>query len=150
MMKILAASVTAAVVLSATVTLTLAGGHSPIEQRKAAMKTVGGSSKTIGDMVKGTTEFDAAKAGAALVAAREAVEGFEDLFPEGSETGFETTAKETIWTARADFDAKMTKFKADLDAAIAAAPDTPEAVAAQFGMIGKNCGSCHETYRVKK
>ncbi len=150
MMRIFAATTTGAVLLAATVTLSVAGGHSPIEQRQAAMKTVGKSAKSIGEMLKGNAEFNAEQAVAAMVAAREAVENYGDLFPEGSETGFDTVAKDTIWSDRAGFDAAVAKFKADLDTAIAANPQDAEAVGAQFGAVGKNCSACHETYRVNK
>ena len=41
-----------------------AGGAAAIAERKAAMKAVGGATKSVTDMVKGDVPFDAAKAAA--------------------------------------------------------------------------------------
>ena len=40
----------------------MAGGHSPVEKREAAMGVVGKSTGAIGDMLKGEKPFDAAMA----------------------------------------------------------------------------------------
>ncbi|MFK7744786.1 MAG: cytochrome c [Roseobacter sp.] len=129
-----------------------AAGHSPTEKREAIMSDVGKSTKTIGDMLKGTTDFDAAAANAALVSMREGVEGFVDLYPEGTEG--ETTNKylaaPAVWTDRAGFEAESAKFEAALDTAIAANVQDKEALAAVFGAVGQSCRSCHEGYRVQK
>ncbi|MEM6465446.1 MAG: cytochrome c [Pseudomonadota bacterium] len=136
-----------ALALSATVVL--AGGHSPIEKRQAAMKTVGGSTKTVGDMLRGSTSFDAAKANAALAAMQAAVAEYGTFFPEGSESAT-SEAGPAIWSDRAGFDAAVAKFQSDISAAVAAAPADQAALQAAFGPIGGNCRSCHTAYRVKK
>ncbi|MEM7614502.1 MAG: cytochrome c [Pseudomonadota bacterium] len=150
MQRLAIACLAGAAVAVATFSLSMADGHSPIEQRQAAMKTVGKSTKTLGDMVKGASPFDAAAASAALVDMQTAVATYGELFPEGSETGFETEAKDTIWSDRTGFDAVLATFKSEIDGAIAAAPADQAALAAEFGDIGKTCGTCHQTYRVKK
>ncbi len=135
--------------LALSVSLPLAGGHSPVEKRQAAMKTVGASTKVVGDMMKGTTSFDAAKANAALAAMQEAVVSYGDFFPEGSEAA-NSEAGPNIWSDRAGFDAVLADFKADLAAAVSAAPQDKEGVGAAFGAVTENCRACHEDYRVKK
>lgn len=138
--------------LTATVGLAYAGGHSPLEKREAAMKVMGGSAGTIGEMLKGTTDFDAAKANAALVAMSEALVGFGDHFPEGTEAAGTNrfAAGPNIWSDRAGFEAEIAKFDAAIDAAIAANPQDKASLGAAFGVIGQSCQSCHEGYRVRQ
>lgn len=139
--------ITAAAVLVGT--MVTAGGHSPLEKRQAAMKVVGGSTKTIGDMLKGSTDFDAAKANAAMVAMQEAVAEYGTYFPEGSDAPT-SEAGPAIWTDRAGFDAVLAKFQADIAAGVDAAPTDQASVGAAFGAIAANCRTCHTSYRVKK
>ncbi len=145
----LSASLLASAIVIGSFGLSVAGGHLAYEQRQAAMKTVGKSAKTIGDMLKGQTEFDAAAANAALVAMRDAVQPYGDLFPEGSEHP-ESEAAPAIWSDRTGFDTVLAAFKEDLDAAVAAAPQDQAGMGAAFGAVAENCGTCHKGYRIKK
>lgn len=135
--------------LALSVTLTVAAGHEAFENRKAAMKVVGGSTKTIGDMLKGTTDLDPAKANEAFAAMQAAVAPFGDLFPEGSDAPT-SEAGPAIWTDRAGFDATLAAFEEDIAAAVAAAPQDQASIAAAFGAVAENCKTCHQSYRVKK
>lgn len=118
--------------------------------RQEMMKKVGGATGAMAKMVKGESDFDADAVLAALTTLSEVSASIGEYFPEGSETGFETEAAPTIWSDRAGFDAKIAAFKADADAAVAAAPADLDGLKAVFGPLTKNCGSCHETYRLKK
>ncbi|KGF70789.1 cytochrome C556 [Hoeflea sp. BAL378] len=118
--------------------------------RQEMMKKNGADVGTLAKMVKGESPFDAAAALAALTEISEVAATFGEHFPEGSETGFETEAAPAIWTDRAGFDAKVAEFKEDADAAVAAAPADLDGLKAVFGPLTQNCGSCHETYRLKK
>ena len=117
--------------------------------RQEMMKKVGGATGAMAKMVKGEAEFDAAAALAALATISEVAAGYGEQFPEGSETGMESEAAPAIWSDRAGFDAKLAKFKADADAAVAAAPADLDGLKAVFGPLTQNCGSCHETFRLK-
>jgi cytochrome c556 len=117
--------------------------------RQEMMKKVGGATGAMAKMVKGETDFDADAVMAALTTMSEAAGGFGDLFPEGSETGFETEAAPAIWSDRAGFEAAIMQFKTDVDAGVAAAPADLDGLKAVFGPITKNCGACHEDYRQK-
>tara|TARA_R110002020_G_scaffold36134_15_gene108661 strand:+ start:241 stop:687 length:447 start_codon:yes stop_codon:yes gene_type:complete len=117
--------------------------------RQEMMKKVGGATGAMAKMVKGEAAFDAEAALAALSTIAEVAAGYGEQFPEGSDTGFETEAAPAIWTDRAGFDAKLAAFKEDADAAVAAAPADLDALKAVFGPLTQNCGSCHETYRLK-
>lgn len=118
--------------------------------RQEMMKKVGGATGAMAKMVKGEADFDAAAALAALTTMSEVAGTFGEYFPEGTETGFETEAAPAIWSDRAGFEEQIAAFKADADAAIAAAPADLDGLKAVFGPLTKNCGTCHETYRLKK
>ncbi len=116
------------------------------------MGVVGKSTGTIGDMLKGAKAFDAVAANEALAAMRAAVEGFGDLYPDGTEgqTSNKFLAGPKVWTDRAGFEAEIAKFEAALDAAIAANPQDQAALGAAFGAVGGSCKSCHEGYRIQQ
>ena len=125
-----------------------------IDARKAAMKEVGGAMGALGKMAKGEMAFDAAVALASLEKMNEVSKTFADHFPAGSETGMATDGKETtaspkIWEDMDGFNAAIMKFDTDTAAAVAAAPQSVEALGPLLGSVGGNCKACHETYRIK-
>lgn len=141
-MKRLAAA--AALVAIAT-TLAWAG---PIEDRQAVMKGVAGATKTAVGMAKGETPYDDAKAKQVLQVYVDAAAKMPTLFPPGSDKG-ETTASPKIWEDMAGFKAGFEKLGADAHAAMTSVTDQASFGKA-LGTITKNCGTCHETYRIKK
>jgi len=122
----------------------------PISARQDLMDANKDAAKVIGGMLREEQPFDAEAAMEALKTWQKSATEAGDLFPEGSDTGHDTEAKATIWTDRAGFDADMEDFKAKVDAAIAASPDSVEALNAAAGPVFKTCKSCHEDYRVEK
>ncbi|WP_299867944.1 cytochrome c [uncultured Hoeflea sp.] len=118
--------------------------------RQEMMKKVGGATGAMAKMVKGEMDYDAAAALAALTTISEVAATYGDFFPEGSDTGFETEAAPAIWSDRDGFNEKLAQFKADADAGVAAAPADLDGLKAVFGPLTKNCGACHEDYRLKK
>lgn len=137
------------VVLSFTFGGPLLAGGTPQEQRHEVMEDVGGAAKAIGQMLKEERPFDAAVAMESFQTWSEAAAVFGDLFPEGSETGYDTEAKATIWSDRAGFDAALAEFAEAVDAAIAAEPQDLESLNAAAGPAFKKCKACHESYRVE-
>jgi len=123
----------------------------PIADRQALMKANGKAAGVLAPIVKGEKPFDAAAVLAALTTLSENAQKIDvvALFPAGSDKG-ETTASPKIWEDTAGFQAKVDKFRVDTAAAVAAAPQDVDALKAQFGTIGSNCGGCHETFRIKK
>jgi cytochrome c556 len=121
----------------------------PIAARKAMMKANGGATGAVVKMVKGEAPFDLATAKKTFATYQESAAKMPALFPDNSKTGGETTAAPKIWTDMADFKAKFVKFGADAKAAGAAVKDL-DSLKAAFGNVAKNCGGCHETYRIKK
>ncbi len=122
----------------------------PQEMRQEMMKKVGGATGAMAKMVKGEADFDQAKVIEALTTISETMAGFPAQFPEGSETGMDTEAAPAIWTNMDDFKKKSMALKTDADAAIANPPADLDGLKTVFGPLTKNCGACHETYRLKK
>jgi cytochrome c556 len=121
----------------------------PIAARKALMKKNGDEAKIGTAFMKGEAPFDLAKAKAIFVAYQDAASKAPSLFPDNSKTGGDTAALPAIWEKKDDFTAKLKKFGDD--AKEAAAKVTDEAsFKAVFPTVQKNCGGCHETYRMKK
>lgn len=139
-------------VLAASVFLAaigLAGAQSdPIAQRKALMKAQGAATKDVGAMLKGAP-FDLAKVQDALKVYVNTTRTFATLFPDNSKTGGETAALPKIWEAKADFDKLLEKFGRDSTAAMTSITDEAS-FKANMGGVLKNCGECHETYRMKQ
>jgi cytochrome c556 len=121
----------------------------PIATRKGLMKNVGAVTKTGGQMAKGEVPYDQAKAQEIFTTYIDAADKMPNLFPDSAKTGGETTAAPKIWEDKAGFQSGFTKLKTEATAAKAAVKDA-DSFKASFSGVTKNCGGCHETYRVKK
>jgi cytochrome c556 len=120
----------------------------PIAERKDAMKAVGAATRDGAAIAKGEVAFDAAKAQAIFKTYADAAKKMPTLFPDSSKTGGETTAAAKIWEDQAGFKAAFVKFEAD--AAAGATVANLDGFRTAFGAATKNCGTCHEVYRIKK
>ncbi|MHB2168862.1 c-type cytochrome [Alsobacter sp. R-9] len=138
-----------AAAFAATAATTVLAQSDVIAQRKDLMKSVGGATRDPGAMLKGEAPFDNAKVQAALAKYQEAAAKMPSLFPDNSKTGGETSAAPKVWEDMNGFKAAFEKFGAEAKAAAAAIKDEAS-FKANFPNVMKNCGSCHETYRVKK
>jgi len=121
----------------------------PIATRKKLMDANGAAAGAAVAMIKGEIPFDAKVAMAALQAFNSVSYAFGDYFPEGSDKG-NTSASPKIWTDRAGFEKMLSQFRADTEAAVKSKPQDLDALKAAMTTIGKDCGACHETYRLKK
>ena len=121
----------------------------PQEIRHEIMEGVGDAAKPVGMMLKGEKEFDSQVALQSFQTWSLAAANFGDHFPEGSETGYDTEAKETIWTDRAGFNDQLSAFEKAANAAIEANPQDLEALKAAAGPVFKTCKGCHEDYRIE-
>ena len=138
-------------ILSSVFIATVAfAGSDPIQKRQHLMEETCDAAKVVGGMLKRKTDFDADAAMAALKTWKKTATEAGDLFPEGSETGHDTEAKSTIWSDRAGFNEKMADFNTAVDAAIAAKPDSLDALKPVAGPIFNTCKGCHDGYRVEK
>ena len=124
-----------------------AAAHSPIAQRQAAMKEVGGQMRTLGGMAQGKIAYDDFAVISALEIMRNAAATARPLFVSADATGEETRAMPEIWTADSDFDSRMGQLLASLDAAIAAEPTDVATYQPLFGAVAGSCKGCHEKYR---
>ncbi|RST83857.1 cytochrome C556 [Aquibium carbonis] len=137
----------AAAALTFAVSASIAG---PAEDREAMMKSFGGALGQLAPIARGEQPFDAAVVNAAVEALNANAMKFDvaALFPAGSGEG--TDALPAIWENLADFEAKAEKFKADVAGVAANPPADQAAVGAALGVIGGNCGACHQPYRAKR
>ncbi|MEA2994871.1 MAG: hypothetical protein QOG74_420 [Alphaproteobacteria bacterium] len=129
--------------------LSTAIAQDPIAARKALMKANGQQAALGAKYVKGEEPFDLAKAKAIFAQYQDAAAKMPSLFPDNSKTGGETAALPAVWEKKADVDAKFAKFGADAKDAAAKVKDEASFKEA-FPVVQKNCGGCHETYRMKK
>jgi cytochrome c556 len=127
----------------------VAAQSDPIAARKALMKEMGAQTKTGGGMAKGEVPYDQAKAQAILSTYIDVSAKMPDLFPPTSKTGGETTAAPKVWEDTAGFKAGFAKMSTEAKAAQTSVKDL-DSFKSAFGGLTKNCGGCHETYRVKK
>jgi cytochrome c556 len=102
-------------------------------------------------MVKGEKPYDQATVDAALAQFEDTVKKFPTLFPDsikGMKPEGDYYASAKVWEDRAGFDEHIASFsKAVSDAKGKITNlDTLKAV---LPVIAKQCGGCHETYRVK-
>ena len=121
----------------------------PIKERQNLMKGFGAATRTGTQMSRGEIPFDAAKAKEVFVTFETGSKRIPVLFPENSKTGGDTAADPKIWTNMADFQAIAAKLGTDSQKAAASANDL-ESFKAAFGEVTKDCGACHQTYRLKK
>jgi cytochrome c556 len=118
-------------------------GESSQEQRHELMEDSKKAAKVVGGMLKGEVVFDADAAMASLKSWVEISGQFGDLFPEGTETGYDTEAKKEIWSDRAGFDAELKKFGEAANAAVAANPQSLDELKAVAEPVFKSCKGCH-------
>jgi cytochrome c556 len=138
-----------AVAAAAFSTTVLIAQTDPIAARRALMKTMGDQAKIGTAMSKGEAPFDLAKAQAIFVTYADHAQKLSPLFPDTSKTGGETAAHAKIWESKSDFDAKLKKLGDDAQAAPAKVKDL-DSFKATYSEVLRNCGGCHETYRIKK
>lgn len=140
-------TVLVAAVLGMGVTAVVAQAD-PITERRNTMKAVGAATRDGAAMAKGEAPFEAAKAQAIFKVYVDSAKKMPGLYPDSAKTGGETTAAPKIWEDQAGFKAAFAKF--ETDAAAGAAVTELAGFRTAFGNATKNCGSCHEVYRIKK
>ncbi|SEK92131.1 c-type cytochrome [Pacificibacter marinus] len=118
--------------------------NTAVQARMDAMKAIGGAMKTLGNMAKGSVDFDATAAEAAVdvVAVQSAM--LPTLF-EAQETDPMSEAKPEIWTNWDDFVAKANAMTA---AAEAVSIVDAGSIGAAMEAIGGSCKGCHSEYRM--
>jgi cytochrome c556 len=120
-----------------------------IQKRQTLMKRSGDEAKIGTAMIKGERPFDAAKVQEIYAAFADDAKQMPTLFPDCSKAGAKTTAAPAIWERMDDFKAAIAKFAVDVKAAQDNKTNDLDALKANFQTIGKNCSSCHQTFRIR-
>ena len=109
------------------------------------MSAIAENMKTLGQMAKGATEFDAAMARSAAATIAEHASATPGLF-EANETDPKSEARPEIWTNFEDFAAKATELEA-IATGFSTSINEPSDFNAAMGALGANCKSCHSVHR---
>jgi cytochrome c556 len=118
---------------------------------QAMMKANGKNAGALAAMVKGEKPYDQATVDAALAQFNETAKKFPTLFPASMkgmklEGDYQTSPK--IWEDKAGFDEHAASFAKAVAEAKGKIKDL-ETLKATLPVIGKQCGGCHETFRIK-
>ncbi len=130
--------------------IAIAGDDAPQQIRQNMMKDVREAAKPVGNMLREKEEFNAETLMNSLMVFATAADRYGDLFPEGSESGFETEAAPAIWEDRAGFDAALEEFAEATKLAIESGPQTLDEARTTASPIFKTCKGCHDNYRVEE
>jgi cytochrome c556 len=134
----------------ATIALAHEGATGVVKERMDLMKSQQDAMKLIGEMAKGKTPFDAAKASEAAREIETTAKNIPKLFPEGSDGG-QSEALPAIW-------GQWDRFSGDADdlaevaGALASSFDgtISDDWKAEFKRVTNACKSCHQDFRKKK
>jgi len=119
-----------------------------VDYRQGIMNVLRYNVKSMGDMVKGKTEFDAAafarhSRDLAAASSLDLLAGF----PEDS-LNDESDARDTIWLDWETFQEKHKAFQEEsVKLAEAAAKGNKEGMKQQFGSAAKTCKGCHDDFK---
>jgi cytochrome c556 len=122
---------------------------------KGAQATMKANGKNLGGvlapMFKGEKPYDQAAVNAALTQLDDTAKKLPTMFPasvKGAKWEGDYSASPKIWEDKAGFDAKVASFAKVVTEAKAKIKDL-DSLKANFPSIGKQCGACHETFRLK-
>jgi cytochrome c556 len=123
-----------------------------LKNAQTVMKATGKNTGTLAAMVKGERPYDQAAVNASLAVLEETARKLPTLFPEsmkGQPSDDDYSASPKIWENKADFNAHIATF-AKVVADAKGRVTNLAALKVVVPAIGKACGGCHETYRIKK
>ncbi|WP_426441764.1 c-type cytochrome [Bradyrhizobium genosp. P] len=123
-----------------------------IKQTQSQMKDNGKNAGALAAMVKGEKPYDQATVDAALAQFEDTAKKLPTLFPEstkGLKLDGDYSASPKIWEDKAGFEQHIASFAKVVGDSKGKIRDL-ETLKAELPVIGKQCGGCHETYRVKK
>lgn len=124
-----------------------------VKQRQTAMKeNARNFGVVLGAMAKGDKPYDQAAVDAALAVLVANAKALSTEFPDstkGLKGEGRYSASPKIWENRADFDAHLASFAKTVNELSAAGIKNLDALKAAIPVIGKQCSSCHETYRLR-
>ena len=123
-----------------------------VKQNQDTMKA---NAKNLGGMiamVKGEKPYDQATVTAALAQLDETAKKLPTMFPDsikGMNPGGDYEVSSKIWDDKAGFKARIDAFAKIVTEAKTKITDL-DTLKATAPAIGKECGNCHETFRIKK
>jgi len=122
---------------------------------KQSQDTMKGNAKNLGGvliaMVKGEKPYDQAAVNAALAQLDETAKKLPTMYPasvKGAKFEGDYSPSPKIWEDQAGFKAKIDSFAKVVTEAKAKIKDL-DSLKATAPAIGKECGGCHETFRLK-
>jgi len=122
-----------------------------VKQVQTLMKANGKNAGALSAMVKGEKPYDQATVDAALAQFTDTARQLPGLFPDsakGEKPGGDYSASPKIWEDRAGFEAKIASFAKTVGEAKGKVKDL-DSLKATLPAVGKECGGCHEIFRVK-
>lgn len=123
-----------------------------IEQSHASMKANGKAlGGTLSPMARGDKPYDQAAIDSALAQLEDSAKKIPSLYPVSVKDVKQTseyTPSPKIWEDKAGFEAATANFAKAVAEAKSKIKDA-DSLKATLPVIGKSCGGCHETFRVK-
>jgi cytochrome c556 len=122
-----------------------------LKQTQATMKGNGKNAGALAAMVKGEKPYDQATVDAALAQFDETAKKLPTLFPVSLKDAkfdgdYSPTSK--VWEDKAGFNEHIASFAKVVGDSMGKIKDL-DSLKASLSVIGKQCGGCHETYRIK-
>jgi cytochrome c556 len=122
-----------------------------VKEAQTVMKGNGKNAGALGAMIKGDKPYDQATVDAALLQFDDTAKKLPTLFPasiKGMKPEGDYSSSPKVWEDKAGFDARIADFAKAVAGAKGKIKDV-DTLKVQLGAIGKTCGGCHETYRLK-
>jgi cytochrome c556 len=122
-----------------------------VKEVQTLMKGNGKNAGAVAAMVKGEKPYDQVTVDTALAQFEDTAKKLPNLFPasaKGVKPEGDYFASPKIWEDKAGFDAKVASFAKVVAEAKGQIKDL-DTLKASFPAVGKECGGCHETFRVK-
>ncbi|PJG51013.1 cytochrome C [Bradyrhizobium forestalis] len=122
-----------------------------IKEVQTLMKGNGKNAGAMSAMVKGEKPYDQATVNSALAQFEDTAKKLPNLFPasaKGVKLDGDYSTSPKVWEDKAGFDTKIASFAKVVGDAKGKIKDI-DSLKANMPAIGKECGGCHETYRVK-
>ena len=123
-----------------------------VKRTQAMMKDNGKNAGALSAMVKGEKPYDQATVNTALTQFDDTAKKLPMLFPEsikGKPFEGDYSPSSKIWEDKAGFSEHIASFAKAVGDAKGKIKDV-DSLKVELSVIGKQCGGCHETYRIKK
>jgi len=123
-----------------------------VKQTQTVMKGNGKNAGALAAMIKGEKPYDQATVDAALVQFNDTAKKLPTLFPaslKGAKFDGDYSPTDKVWDDKAGFDEHIASFAKTVSDAKGKITDL-DTLKAELPVIGRQCGGCHETYRIKK